>query len=153
MSCGRLVMRKSANCLSNHAILFWYFPYSCVIFCTATVHLAPTGRKSMVTVLKHSDIQLNEFLNLALPCHAVLRAWDVYPGSKFFPSQVRIFSIRHTGSESKNLSILTQKLFLSSRKYDPCCSSRIQILIFYPSRIPHPGFRGDKDTGSGSATQ
>ncbi len=28
-----------------------------------------------------------------------------------------------------------KKLFPSSRKYDPGCSSRIQILIFYPSRI------------------
>ncbi len=31
---------------------------------------------------------------------------------------------------SKNLSILTQKLFLSSRKYDPGCSFRIRIMIF-----------------------
>jgi hypothetical protein len=30
-------------------------------------------------------------------------------------------------------------LVLSSRKYDPRCSSRIRILIFYPSRIPYPG--------------
>jgi len=44
----------------------------------------------------------------------------------------------HPGSASKNLSILTQKLFLSSRKYDPGCSSRIRILIFYPSRIQGP---------------
>ncbi len=28
-----------------------------------------------------------------------------------------------------------KKRFLSSRKYDPGCSSRIRILIFYPSRI------------------
>ena len=32
------------------------------------------------------------------------------------------------GSASKNLSILTPKMVLSSRKYDPVCSSRIQIL-------------------------
>jgi hypothetical protein len=30
---------------------------------------------------------------------------------------------------------LPKKLFLNSRKYDPGCSSRIQVLIFYPSRI------------------
>ncbi len=29
-----------------------------------------------------------------------------------------------------------KKLFLNSRKYHPGCSSRIRILIFYPSRIP-----------------
>jgi len=41
----------------------------------------------------------------------------------------------------------TQKMFLSSRKYDPGCSSRIRTLIFYPSpkghRIPDPEHRGD----------
>jgi hypothetical protein len=58
------------------------------------------------------------------------------PG-RLFGSRIRIFSIPDPGSASKNLSILTQKIvFLSSRKYDPGCSSRIRILIFYPSRIP-----------------
>ncbi len=37
-------------------------------------------------------------------------------------------------------------MFLSSRKYDPGCSSRMRILIFYPSQIPDPG--GQKGTGS-----
>ncbi len=41
----------------------------------------------------------------------------------------------HPGSASKNLRILTQKLFPSSRKYDRGCSFLIRILIFYPSRI------------------
>ncbi len=43
-------------------------------------------------------------------------------------------------------------MFLSSRKYDPGCSSRIRILIFYPSRIADPRSRGQKGTGSGSTT-
>ncbi len=46
----------------------------------------------------------------------------------------------HPGSSSKNLSILTQKKakkwFLSSKKYDPGCSSRIRMLTF-----SHPGSR------------
>jgi hypothetical protein len=47
----------------------------------------------------------------------VLRIRDGYPGSEFFPSRIHI----------KNLSILTQKNgLLSSRKYDPVCSSRIK---------------------------
>ena len=64
-------------------------------------------------------------------------------------SRIRIFSIPDpgsrvkkipgSGSASKNLSILTQKMFLSwvvsSGKYDPGCSSRIRILNFYQSRI------------------
>ncbi len=32
-------------------------------------------------------------------------------------------------------------MFLSSRKYNPGCSSWIRILIFYPSRIRDPGFK------------
>ncbi len=39
------------------------------------------------------------------------------PGSAFFPSRIRI----------KELSILTQKIVLSSRIYDPSCSSWIRI--------------------------
>jgi hypothetical protein len=55
------------------------------------------------------------------------------PGSGFF-------SIPDPGSSSKNLSILTpkkaKKWFLSSKKYDPGCSSRIRRLTF-----SHPGSR------------
>ncbi len=60
---------------------------------------------------------------------------DVYPGSENF---------FHPGSASKNLSILTKKTFLSSRKYDP----GIRILIFYPSRIPDTGIKKAPDPGS-----
>ncbi len=68
-------------------------------------------------------------------------------------SQIRIFFIQDLGSTSKNLSILTQKnVSFSSRKYDPGCSSRIRILIFYPSLIPDPGVKKAPDPGSGSAT-
>jgi hypothetical protein len=44
--------------------------------------------------------------------NSVLRIRDVYPGSEFFPSRIRFFSIRDPGSASKNLSIysiLTKK--------------------------------------------
>ncbi len=80
--------------------------------------------------------------------YLVLRIRDVYPGSR-----IRIFSIPDpgyrvekipdpgSGTASKNLSILTQKLFLNSWKYYPGCSSRIRILIVYPSRIPDPGVK------------
>jgi hypothetical protein len=54
----------------------------------------------------------------------------------------------HPGSASKNLSILTKKWFLSSRKYDPGWSSLIpdSDADFLP--IPDPGSRGQKGTGS-----
>jgi hypothetical protein len=45
-----------------------------------------------------------------------------------------------------------RKWFLSSRKYDPGCSSRIRILTFYLSQIPDPGVKKAPDPGSGSAT-
>jgi hypothetical protein len=51
-------------------------------------------------------------------------------------SRIRIFSILNPGSAPKSLCIFNpKKWFLSSRKYDPGCSSRNRILIFYPSRI------------------
>ncbi len=71
----------------------------------------------------------------------MLRIQDVYPGSDFFPYRIQIFSNSDPGSASKNLSILTQK-------YDQGCSSRIRILIFYPSRIPDPGVKTAPDPGS-----
>ena len=55
------------------------------------------------------------------------------PDPTFFHpgSRIRTVSIPDPGSASKNLSILTpkkqKKWFLSSRKYDPGCSSRIRI--------------------------
>jgi hypothetical protein len=58
-----------------------------------------------------------------------------HPGSR-----IRTVSIPDPGSSSKNLSILTpkkpKKWFLSSKKYDPGCSSRIRMLTF-----SHPRFR------------
>ncbi len=73
------------------------------------------------------------------------RIRDVYPGSR-----TRLFSIPdpnylHPGSSSKNLSIFltpkkAKKWFLSSKKHDPGCSSRIPDpdADFLPSRIPDP---------------
>jgi hypothetical protein len=56
------------------------------------------------------------------------------PGSDFYPSRIRTVSIPDFGSSSKNLNILTpkkaKKWFLSSKKYDPGCSSRIRVLTF-----------------------
>ncbi len=65
------------------------------------------------------------------------------PDPNFFPSRIHI----------KNY-LNPKKLFLSSRKYDPGCSSRIliRIRIFSPSRIPFPGVKKAPDPGSGSAT-
>jgi hypothetical protein len=55
-----------------------------------------------------------------------------------------------SGSASKNLSIFnSKKRFLSSRKNDVTCSSRIQIHIF---PIPDPGVKKAPDPGSGSST-
>jgi hypothetical protein len=52
----------------------------------------------------------------------------------------------------KDFKYFNPKKVLSSRKYDPGCSSRIRILIFYPSWIPDPGVKKAPDPGPGSAT-
>jgi hypothetical protein len=66
------------------------------------------------------------------------------PGSKRFRN-----SDPRSGSISKNLlSINPKQILLSSRKYDPGCSSRIQIYISYPSRN-----QGSKRHHPGSATR
>ncbi len=63
-----------------------------------------------------------------------------YPGSRI---RIRIKEFKY---------FYPKKFFLSSRKYHSGCSSRIQILIFYPSRIPDPGVPKAPDPGSGSVT-
>jgi hypothetical protein len=66
------------------------------------------------------------------------------PGSEFCPYRIqgqKDFGI--PDPDLQNLSILTQKLFLSSRKYDPGCSSRIRILIFLPILDPGVKVEGD----------
>jgi hypothetical protein len=61
----------------------------------------------------------------------VLRIRDVYPGFR-----IRIFSIPDPGYPIKEFKYFNLKeWFLNSRKYDLGCSTRIRILIFYPSRI------------------
>ncbi len=69
------------------------------------------------------------------------------PGSEFFRSRIRIFFYPGSQIRFKEFKYFNpKKLFLSSGKYDPGCSSRIQN--FYPSRIPDPGFKKAQDPGS-----
>ncbi len=63
----------------------------------------------------------------------------------FFPS--RIQGQKDSRIRIKEFKYFNLKFFLSSRKYDPGCSSRTRTLNFYPSRIA-----GSKGNGSGSAT-
>jgi hypothetical protein len=66
------------------------------------------------------------------------------PESEFLASRIRIKEFQ----------------YFNPKKYDPGCSFRILMLIFYPSQIPDPGVKkapdpGVKnapDPGSGSAT-
>jgi hypothetical protein len=80
----------------------------------------------------------------------VLRIRDPFiPNPTFFHpgSRIRHFLSRIHIKEFKYFN--PRKWFLSSRKYNPGCSSR--ILTFYPSRIPDPGVKKAPDPGSGSA--
>ncbi len=60
------------------------------------------------------------------------------PGSDFFPSWIPDPNFFYPGSRiliKEFKYVNPKKWFLSSRKYDPGCSSRIRILTFCPSRI------------------
>ncbi len=61
------------------------------------------------------------------------------PGSEFYPSLIRIFSIRDPGSASKNLSILNQKFV--SKLSEIWSGLFIPDPDFYPSRIQDPGVK------------
>jgi hypothetical protein len=74
------------------------------------------------------------------------------PGIGFFFSGSRVKKIPNPDPHQRIKVFFTLKKFLSSRKYDPGFSSRIRILIFYPSRIPDPEVIKAPDPGSGSAT-
>jgi hypothetical protein len=59
------------------------------------------------------------------------------PDPNFFHPGSRVKKIPGSRIRTKEFTYFnTKKLFLSSRKYDPKCSFRIRILIFYPSRTP-----------------
>ncbi len=78
------------------------------------------------------------------------------PGSDFFPSSIPDLNCLHPGSrilfkEFKYFNPQkSKKWFLSSKKYDPGCSSRIRMLTFsHPgSRIPDPGVKKAPYPGS-----
>ncbi len=72
-------------------------------------------------------------------CLSQIRLFSILYPTFFHPGSWTV-SIPDPGSSSKNLSILTpkkaKKWFLSSKKYDTGCSSRIRMLTF-----SHPGSR------------
>ncbi len=68
------------------------------------------------------------------------------PDPNFFPFPDPNFFHPRSRIRIKDFKFLTQKLFLSPWKYNSGCSSRIRILIFYPSRILDQGAK--KGTGS-----
>ncbi len=81
----------------------------------------------------------------------MLRIRDIYPGSDFFPSRIPDPNCLHPGSRIriKEFKYFKQKkLFLSSRKYDPGCSSRIPDPDADIIPSPDPGSSGQKGTGS-----
>ncbi len=81
-------------------------------------------------------------------CHRPGNMWSAqWGGSGMFIPDPIFF---HPGSASKVSSIFTQKLLLSSRKYDPGCSSRIRFSTHPGSLIPDPGVK--KAPNPGSAT-
>ncbi len=104
------------------------------------------------TWLSYVDVdEMSTNLGESLP---VLRIRDVYPGSDFCPSWIPDPNCLHPGSRIRIKEFKyfnpkkTKKWFLTSKKYDPGCSSRIPDpdADFLP--IPDPGFWGQKGTRS-----
>jgi hypothetical protein len=97
--------------------------------------------------IQHCRLHNKDFKGLTIHFNQCCGSGMFIPdlGSDFFPSRIPDPNCLHPGSASKNLSILfiltEKKWFLSFRKYDPGCSSRIRMLTFYPSRIRDPGSR------------
>jgi hypothetical protein len=83
------------------------------------VRIRPAQNVPAPTRTKHEKRQKGPELG------PVLRIRDVYPRSEFFQPGSRVKKFPDPGSgyasdsASKNLSFLTKKLFLSSRKYAP----------------------------------
>jgi hypothetical protein len=107
----------------------------CVLFDSYVWKLSAKASLLKLVVLSPLRVVISSFMPWCLDTvPPVLRIRDVYSGSR-----IRIFSspdpiFFYPGSTLKNL--ISQKVFLSSRKYDPASgSSRIRILIFCPSRI------------------
>jgi hypothetical protein len=71
-----------------------------------------------------------------------------HPGSELSPTRILIKEFKYFNPKK------SKKWFLSSKKYDPGCSSRIPDpdADFLPSRIPDPGVKKAPNPGSGSAT-
>jgi hypothetical protein len=83
---------------------------------------------------------MKQFARGQRPLLAVLRIQDVYPGSEFFPSRIRIKEFN------------PKKMVSKLSEYDSGSSSGIRILICYPSRMSGSKRYRLPDPGSGSAT-
>jgi hypothetical protein len=114
----------------------------------SSVSLAPTSDKRHKLIQKFCNINTEALLMWP---SSVWRIRDVYPGSEFSHPGSRI-----TDHDTK-ISISTHKKqnwFVSSKKYDAGCSSRITDpdADFLPSRILDPRVKKAPNPGSGSAT-
>jgi hypothetical protein len=73
----------------------------------------------------------------------------------FLPSWIRIRNLSADPDPATQINADPdpEPWFLSSRKYDPGCSSRIRILNFDPSQIPEPVVKKTPDPGSATLLQ
>ncbi len=110
--------------------------------------LAPQVPGALVPL--HRCVVWAAFFSVADPaCLSRIRLFSIPdPGSELSPSRILIKEFKYCNPKN------SKKWFLSSKKYDPGCSSRIPDpdADFLPSRIPDPGVKKVPDPGSGSAT-
>ncbi len=100
-----------------------------------------------MTIVPKKNVNLGNFTSVTDPgCLSQIRIFSIPdPGSR-----VKKITDPGSGSPSKNLSILTRKLFLSSRENGRDVLPGSGDLDFLP--IPDPGVKKAPDPGSGSAT-
>jgi hypothetical protein len=102
---------------------------------------------------KNKGVTSNTLRKLFFILKPVWGIQDVYPGSDFFPSWIPDPNCLHPRSRIlvKEFKYFNpkkaKKWFLSSKKYDPGCSSQIPDPDA-DSPIPDPGSRGQKGTQS-----
>ncbi len=96
------------------------------------------GTKSVIFILISVLRVSTALARLALTWVTWLK---VVSGTEFFASRIRIKEFKYFNP-----------WLISTQTYDPGCSSRIRILIFYPFRIPDPRVKKAPYPGSASAT-
>jgi hypothetical protein len=141
--CKKVVSRVTESTLSPQSggdfgfglrvtdLNFWEVVYPWSALLSRREYQQPPAKILLLKCVRMPEIILPSYLLFIIASSTR----DIYPGSR-----IRIFSIPDFGSAIKEFKILTQKIVSKLSEYDPRCSSRIRILIFFTgSQTRNPG--------------